>query len=68
MQVFGVFFRSGKAAVEVADERFKPGVGVINAGDVIQPHLLNQPVLQRQIGSFDTPFGLRTVGTDKVNV
>lgn len=68
MQVFGVFCRSRKAAVEVADERFNPGVGIINAGDVLQPHLLNQLVLQRQIGAFDTAFGLRTVGTDKVNV
>lgn len=64
MQVFGVFYRSGEAEVEVTNERFNPGVGVINAGDILQPHFLNQPVLQRQFGASDTAFGLRTVGTD----
>ena len=64
VKVFRVFCQSGKAVVEVADERFDPGVGGINAGDILQAHLLNQPLLQRQLGALNAALGLRAVGTD----
>lgn len=68
MQVFRVCCRSAEAAVEVTDKCLKPGIRVITAGNVLQTHLLNEPVLKRQIGAFEAAFGLGAVGTDKVDV
>jgi len=68
VQVFRICCRPAEAAVEVTDECLKPGIRVINAGNVLEPHLLNKPIMKRKIGAFDAAFSLRAVGTDKVDV
>lgn len=42
------------------------GVGGINTGDILQAHLLNQPILQRQVGALIAALGLRAVGTERI--
>jgi hypothetical protein len=44
------------------------GVGLVDGGDVVEPHSLDQSVLQRGIGSLPTSLGLWRVRADELDV
>src|SRR5208283_5161647 len=59
MGVFKVLRRNREFGVEACDELRKERLGLIDRGDVAQPHLLDQAILQGLIGALDRPLGLR---------
>src|SRR5208283_3115234 len=59
MGVFKVLRRNHEFGVEACDELRKERLGLLDRGDVAQPHLLDQAILQGLIGALDTPLGLR---------
>src|SRR5271157_5784727 len=59
MGVFKVLRRNREFGVEACDELRKERLGLLDRGDVAQPHLLDQAILQGLIGALDTPLGLR---------
>src|SRR5215211_2280195 len=68
MGIQGTSRVDGKALVEIADEFWQISIAVGQAGNLTQPHLLDQAVLQGLVDAFDASFGLRRVGTDDLNV
>src|SRR5271166_687677 len=46
-------------ALKLAMNCGKKRLGLLDRGDVAQPHLLDQAILQGLIGALDTPLGLR---------
>ncbi|CAM6618403.1 hypothetical protein ENINCK372B1_22405 [Enterobacter intestinihominis] len=66
MQIFRVFYSSGKATIEVSDEGFQPGVGCFNTADSFKTHFLDKPVLECLICSLYATFSLGTVGTNQL--
>ncbi len=67
MKILRILRWSGKAAVKVFDKTGNPVVRFADGADVMQPHLLDQPVLQRLVGALNAPLGLAAVGTNKLN-
>ena len=57
-----------KARVEFGDELWHVGVRRLDRLDAAQAQFLNQPILQRSVGPFDTALGLGRVGADDVDV
>jgi len=53
--------------VIVGEEAFEQLVGIVDRGDVLFPQVFDEAILMRPIGSFDTPFGLRRMGVNKVH-
>src|SRR5689334_23652636 len=60
--------RFAEAPVELGDEAGRVSIGRFARADAAQTQLLDQPVLQGQIGALHTPFGLTGVGTERVDV
>jgi hypothetical protein len=60
--------RFGKAPVIVSDEGRHECAGRGYGRDIAQQQLLDQSVLQRQVGTLDTALGLTAVGADAFNV
>ena len=50
------------------DERRHERVGGLDAGDALEPQLLDQAVLQRLVRSFDTTLGRRRIRADPVDI
>ena len=48
--------RLAKALVVAPDELGNESVGLFNGADAYATHRLNQPILQRSMGPFDTPL------------
>jgi hypothetical protein len=60
----GVRGRMGKAAIEVSQERGEEGGGGLEGGDVVEPELDDEAVLQRAPEALDAVLGLRRAGRD----
>ena len=58
----------GEPDVEVGNEVRRELVGRLSGADLAQPQLLDQPVLQRQIGPFHASLCLARVGAQDVDV
>lgn len=67
MQILRILCRSRKAAVKVIDKAGYPAVRLADGVDIIQPHLLDQPILQRLVRTLNAPLSLAAVGADKFN-
>src|SRR3982750_1049035 len=60
--------RPGEAGVEVGDEVPGELVGRLSGADLAQPQLLDQAVLERQVGALHPALGLARVGAQDVDV
>jgi dihydrodipicolinate synthase/N-acetylneuraminate lyase len=59
---------STEAGVVIMPERLQEGITGFNRGDARQAQLLDEPVLQRAIGRFDSPLGRRRVGANALDI
>ena len=57
-----------EATVVVIDERWHQRVCSINRRDPLEPQLLDESILQRQMRPLDAPLGRRGVRTDPIDV
>lgn len=67
MQILRILWRSRKSAVKVIDKAGYPAVRFADGADILQPHLLDQPVLQRLVRTLNAPLSLAAVGADQLN-
>jgi hypothetical protein len=57
-----------KTLVVIVDEARHKSVGRFDARDALESELFDQPVLQRQMGTFHATLGRRGIGTNPVNI
>ena len=68
MCVRRVPWHHGKAPIEVGSKFGQVGIGGRQVRNQMQAQFFRQAILQRLVHAFDTPFGLRGIGTDQGNV
>ena len=60
--------RLGKALIIPRHIARQERVGLGNGRNAFKPHRLDQTILQRAVGAFNPPLGLRRVGADDLDV
>lgn len=66
VSVTGRTGKDSELAVVCLNELGKKGISIEVILDVAESHFLDEAVLEGLVGTFDTSFGLRGVGTDEV--
>ncbi|MCH9272264.1 hypothetical protein [Pantoea ananatis] len=54
-------------AVKIIDKADYPAVSLADGADIVQPHLLDQLILQPLVRTLNAPLSLAAVGAEKLN-
>src|SRR5579863_479094 len=68
MRIVVAAWRLAETLIEISDEGGRIGIGCFPRADPAQAQLLDEPVLQSQVGTLHPSLGLARVRTERIDV